>query len=106
MIDIAAAPLRSVALLVLVITLTTSAAATHRLLYDVLIVVVVLGLIIGVAVHQRILDTMGVVIGNGLADVALFAALGFPLSFEMRAEIAFFLPVGCPTLRWMETREG
>ena len=38
-----------------------------------------------------------------LADVALFAALGFPSSFEMRAKIASMLPVGCPTLRWMET---
>jgi glutamyl-tRNA synthetase len=45
------------------------------------------------------------VIGNSmtLADVALFAALGFPSSFEMRAEIASMLPIGCPTLRWVET---
>jgi hypothetical protein len=86
--------------------LRNAAPATGCLLCDVVIIIIVLGLTIGMVVHQRILNAMGIVIGNGLADVALFVALGFPLSFKMRAEIAFFLPVGCPSLRWMETREG
>jgi glutamyl/glutaminyl-tRNA synthetase len=38
-----------------------------------------------------------------LADVALFASLGFPSSDEMKGTIASFLPKGCPTLRWMDT---
>ncbi|KAL7540068.1 hypothetical protein ACHAWF_006587 [Thalassiosira exigua] len=57
---------------------------------------------------QRTLDAVLVrgtyVIGHSLtlADVALFAALGFPSSDAARAEVAAILPTGCPTLRWMD----
>lgn len=57
---------------------------------------------------QRTLDAILVsgtyVIGHSLtlADVALFASLGFPSSDESRAEIAAILPAGCPTLRWID----
>jgi len=37
-----------------------------------------------------------------LADIALFASLGFPSSEEGKAEIARILPTNSPTLRWME----
>ncbi len=37
-----------------------------------------------------------------LADIALFASLGFPSSDVARLEIASMLPSGCPTLRWMD----
>mmetsp|Transcript_32228 Transcript_32228/g.56094 ORF Transcript_32228/g.56094 Transcript_32228/m.56094 type:complete len:897 (+) Transcript_32228:64-2754(+) len=56
---------------------------------------------------QRTLDSILVagtyVIGHSLtlADVALFASLGFPSSDESLAEIAAILPSGCPTLRWL-----
>mmetsp|Transcript_34079 Transcript_34079/g.71713 ORF Transcript_34079/g.71713 Transcript_34079/m.71713 type:complete len:893 (+) Transcript_34079:32-2710(+) len=56
---------------------------------------------------QRTLDGILVtgtyVIGHSLtlADVALFASLGFPSSEEGIAEIAAILPSGCPTLRWV-----
>mmetsp|Transcript_28340 Transcript_28340/g.48205 ORF Transcript_28340/g.48205 Transcript_28340/m.48205 type:complete len:895 (+) Transcript_28340:83-2767(+) len=57
---------------------------------------------------QRTLDPLLVtgtyVVGHSLslADVALFAALGFPSTEESKAEIARICPTGCPTLRWME----
>ena len=58
---------------------------------------------------QRTLDSVLVsgtyVVGHAisLADVALFAALGFPASDDARAGIASILPAGCPTLRWVDT---
>jgi len=58
---------------------------------------------------QRTLDSVLVsgtyVVGHAisLADVALFAALGFPASDDARAGIASILPGGCPTLRWVDT---
>lgn len=58
---------------------------------------------------QRTLDPLLVsgtyVVGHSmtLADVALFAAIGFPSSDESRADVAAILPTGCPTLRWMES---
>jgi glutamyl-tRNA synthetase len=57
---------------------------------------------------QRTLDPLLVsgtyVVGHSLslADVALFASLGFPSSEESKAEMARILPAGSPTLRWME----
>lgn len=57
---------------------------------------------------QRTLDPLLVsgtyVVGHSmtLADVALFASLGFPSLEESKLEIASILPKGCPTLRWME----
>ena len=57
---------------------------------------------------QRTLDPMLVsgtyVVGHSLsmADVSLFASLGFPSSEESKAEIARILPTGSPTLRWVE----
>ena len=57
---------------------------------------------------QRTLDSVLVsgtyVLGHAisLADVALFAALGFPASDDARAGIASILPGGCPTLRWVD----
>lgn len=57
---------------------------------------------------QRTLDPILVsgtyVIGTSLtlADIALFASLGFPTSDDAKAEIAAILPSGCPTLRWMD----
>ena len=58
---------------------------------------------------QRTLDPLlaagTYVVGHALtlADVALFAALGFPASDDGRAGIAALLPDGSPTLRWMDT---
>jgi len=58
---------------------------------------------------QRTLDPLLVggtyVLGHSmtLADVALFASLGFPASDEGLSEVAAILPSGCPTLRWMNT---
>ena len=57
---------------------------------------------------QRTLDGTLVsgtyVIGHSLtlADVALFASLGFPTTDDDKAEIAAILPAGSPTLRWMD----
>lgn len=57
---------------------------------------------------QRTLDPLLVggtfVVGTSvtLADVALFAAMGFPSSDVAKAEVAAILPSGCPTLRWVE----
>ena len=56
---------------------------------------------------QRTLDAILVtgtyVLGNlTLADIALFASLGFPSSDDAKAEITSILPSGCPTLRWMD----
>lgn len=57
---------------------------------------------------QRTLDPLLVsgtyVVGHSLtlADVALFASLGFPSTEEGKAEIAAILPTGSPTLRWVE----
>ena len=57
---------------------------------------------------QRTLDPLLVagtyVLGHSLslADVALFASLGFPSTQGSKAEIARILPSKCPTLRWME----
>lgn len=58
---------------------------------------------------QRTLDPLLVtgtyVVGHSLtlADVALFASLGFPAAEEAAAAVAAVLPAGCPTLRWMRT---
>ncbi len=41
--------------------------------------------------------------GPTLADVALFAALGWPASDDAGAGIAAAVPAGCPTRRWIET---
>jgi len=38
-----------------------------------------------------------------LADLACFAALGFPATDKSRADIESHLPPGCATLRWMDT---
>lgn len=38
-----------------------------------------------------------------LADLACFAALGFPATDKSRADIASHLPPGCATLRWLDT---
>jgi hypothetical protein len=37
-----------------------------------------------------------------LADIALFATLGFPSSDTARYELSTILPAGCPTLRWVD----
>lgn len=58
---------------------------------------------------QRTLDPVlavgTYVVGHAvtLADVALFASLGFPCSDEARDGVRDVLPPGCPTLRWMDT---
>ena len=57
---------------------------------------------------QRTLDPILVtgtyVLGHSLtlADIALFASLGFPSSDDAKAELTSILPSGCPTLRWMD----
>jgi len=57
---------------------------------------------------QRTLDAILVtgtyVLGHSLtlADIALFASLGFPTSDDAKAELTSILPSGCPTLRWMD----
>lgn len=58
---------------------------------------------------QRTLDAILVsgtyVIGHTLtlADIALFASLGFPSSDDAKAKLASILPSGgCPTLRWVD----
>lgn len=57
---------------------------------------------------QRTLDPLLItgtyVVGHSLtlADVALFASMGFPSTEESKAEITRILPTGCPTARWME----
>lgn len=38
-----------------------------------------------------------------LADLACFAALGFPATDKSRVDIASHLPPGCATLRWLDT---
>ena len=37
-----------------------------------------------------------------LADIALFATLGFPFLDTARYELSTILPAGCPTLRWVD----
>ena len=57
---------------------------------------------------QRTLDpilvTSTYIVGYSLtlADIALFAMLGFPSSDVARMELASILPHGCPTLRWID----
>jgi len=57
---------------------------------------------------QRTLDPILIVgtyvLGHSLtlADIALFASLGFPSSDDAKAELTSILPSGCPTLRWMD----